>query len=170
MDGVLVDFVAQYKKIIGVTPHQVYVPGQTATPEKEANWNKFVDAQAFVDAPLMPDAIELINYLFHLLNSGRIDKLEICTSAGGKARYNDVKPQKLLWLKHRELDHLTAHITQNGYKKADVIDKNCYDILIDDTLAVVENFAKHGGHIVHHVAAADTLTKLEKILNELSGN
>jgi hypothetical protein len=81
-----------------------------------------------------------------------------------------VKPQKLLWLKHHELDHLTAHITQNGYKKADVIDSSYHDILIDDTLAVVENFAKHGGYIVHHTSAAYTLTQLEKILNELSRN
>lgn len=169
LDGVLSDFAKQYKLINGVYPINVYQPGSTPSPEKDRLWNRYVDRAGFEDAPLCEGAVELIEFFSVLLRDGLIHAVEICSSAGGKARMEDVTRQKKLWLKHHELDDLVAHIVQNGYKKADVIDKNKYhDILIDDTDNVLENFVDHGGYGILHTSASSTIQQLEKLVNELS--
>jgi hypothetical protein len=165
MDGVLCHFAEQYKKINGVSPNEVYVPGQPATC-----WNRFVDQHGFEDIPVLPDALNLLTGVLRTVQNSNFT-IEICTSAGGKARYDDVKPQKLLWLKNHGFGDFVAHITQNGYRKADVIDLEKYnDILIDDTPVVVENFIKHGGFAILHTSATDTIEKLETLVHELSGD
>lgn len=175
MDGVLCHFAEQYKKINGVYPDEVYVPGQPATPEKEACWNRFVDQHGFEDIPILPGAPNLLAGIMRCMHGIQHSDftIEICTSAGGKARYEDVKPQKLLWLKNHGFDDFVTHITQNGYKKADVIDLEKYhDILIDDTPTVVENFLSRGGFAILHsdTDVEWTLKQLETLVYELSGN
>lgn len=86
----------------------------------------------------------------------------------------DVTRQKKVWLKLHGLEDLTAHIVQNGYKKAEVINtEKYYDILIDDTDRIVDNFRSRGGFAVLHTSVSDTIEQLNSILdsiNELSGN
>lgn len=169
MDGVLVDFGKQYKLINGVYPDEVYVPGGPRTPEKDRLWNQYVDKEGFVDAPIHAGAIELIQELSVLLALNKIGVIEICTSAGGKERQVDVTRQKKSWLKSQDLDDLTAHIVQNGHKKADVIDKEKYhDILIDDTEMVVANFISHGGYGIMHTSTPETIKQLHSLIESLS--
>ena len=171
LDGVLCDFGAQYLKINGKRPDDVYQPGAPRTPEKDKYWNQYVDQAGFEDAPPMPDAAELLAGVTKLMKEGLVHVVEICTSAGGKERQVDVTKQKKVWLNLHGLDDLTAHITQNGYKKADVINKDKYhDILIDDTETVLDNFKKHGGFGIHHTSSKSSVEQLEKLVHELSGN
>ena len=168
MDGVLVDFDAQYKKIIGKHPDDVYVPGQKPTPEKSEAWNKFVAAKAFEDAPVLSSAPDLLSVLTSEIKSGRVKTIEICSSAGGKEHHKEVERQKKIWLKVHGLDDLIAHIVQNGYKKSDVIDPSTYiDILIDDTPNIVQNFIDHGGYGILHTSVESTREKLKEILSAL---
>jgi hypothetical protein len=166
LDGVIVDFRTQYKKINGVYPDDVYAPGKAPTPEKTKYWNAYVNAAGFEDAPVLNGAPELLAGITKLMKEGRIHLVEICTSAGGKERFEDATRQKKVWLELHGLGDLVAHIVQNGYKKADVIDKKFTDILIDDTENIVENFRKHGGIAILHKSVDSTLKELEYILSE----
>ena len=169
MDGVLVDFGKQYKLINGVYPDEVYVPGGPRSPEKDRLWNKYVDKEGFVDAPAREGAEDLCSELTRMFVRDKIHAIEICTSAGGKERMEDVARQKRLWLKSQCLDDLPAHIVQNGYKKADVIDKEKYhDILIDDTDRVLENFIAHGGYGIMHKSTPDTIRQLHTLIDSLT--
>jgi hypothetical protein len=170
MDGVLVDFAAQYEKINGTLPLNVYQPGASRSPEKELLWNRYVDQAGFEDAPLHAGALDLISHVMTLLATEQISAIEICSSAGGKARHIEVTHQKNVWLKLHDLSFLTAHIVQNGFKKVDVIDNERYhDILIDDTEMVIANFRKHGGYAILHTSASDTIVKLDFLVNKLYG-
>ena len=169
MDGVLVDFGKQYKLINGVYPDEVYVPGGPRSPEKDRLWNQYVDKEGFVDAPLHEGAVELVGELSRLIRDNKIQAIEICTSAGGKERMEDVARQKRLWLKSQCLDDLPAHIVQNGNKKADMINKEKYhDILIDDTDRVLENFIAHGGYGIIHKSTPDTIRQLHALIDSLT--
>ena len=174
LDGVMCDFAEQYKRINGKAPIDVYQPGSTPGPEKDLLWNRYVDQAGFEDAPLHAGALELICVISNLVRDGRVQLVEICTSAGGRARMEDVTRQKKVWLKLHGLEDLTAHIVQNGYKKAEVINTEKYhDILIDDTDRIVDNFRSRGGFAVLHTSISDTIEQLNSILdsiNELSGN
>lgn len=166
MDGVLCDFCTGYEKINEIHPIEVYaLQDENKYHLKDKYWNKFVDELGFEKLPVLPDAKHLLQGLENLVRDGSILTLEICSSAGGRAREKDVRPQKLRWLETHGLGHLVTHITQNGYKKAKVIDKDQYtDILIDDTQAVVENFVKSGGIGILHTNAENTLKELNEHL------
>jgi hypothetical protein len=165
LDGVLVDFGSQYKKINGKYPGEVYQPGAPRTPEKDKMWNAYVDAGGFEDAPVMEGAPELLAGITALMKEGKIHRVEICTSAGGKERMEDVTRQKKVWLKLHGLDDLTAHIVQNGYKKSDVIKPDARYILIDDTDTIVNNFREKGGEAILHKSAGDTIKQLQQMLS-----
>ena len=169
MDGVLVDFSAQYEKINGKRPIEVYQPGSTPSPEKDRAWNRYVDQAGFEDAPLHEGALQLLCAVSNLVKEGRVSAVEICSSAGGKARQVDVTRQKNVWLKLHDMDFMHAHIVQNGYKKAEVINLEKYhDILIDDTDRIVDNFRQHGGFAILHTSVEDTVKQLEELVDELS--
>ena len=166
MDGVLCDFCHSYETSNGMHPAEVYaLQDENKYHLKDKYWNKYVDERGFEKAPAYPDANFLIQTLEEMVLTGRIQTVEICSSAGGRAREKDVRPQKMNWLKAHGLGHLVAHITQNGYKKAKVIDKDQYtDILIDDTPAVLANFVKAGGIGILHTSAENTLKELNEHL------
>lgn len=161
LDGVIANFAKEYERINGVTPKVGYSSEKT----KRQYWNNFVDNKSFEKLEQLPDAWVLLDFLHSRLEDGDIAELEICTSAGGEERYNDVRPQKLKWLAANDLNHIKTHITVHGRAKALVIDKQQYrDILIDDTPAIVDNFISAGGEAILHTQAYLTTMKLDELI------
>lgn len=166
LDGVIVNFSRQYHTITGEYPVDVYGAHGNMSAEqreyKDSLFDRYIDQSGFVHAPMMDDAPLLLDTLYMLRDSGLIDRLEICTSAGGAKREYEVREQKLRWLYMNGLGLLKAHVVTNGKKKAGVIDPRFTDILIDDTQFVADNFTAAGGISILHTSAKDTLRQLIK--------
>lgn len=165
LDGVVADFGTGYKKVTGMDIRDVDAAEDKTL--RQRLWNQFVDSGEFSRLPLLQDAQQLIDFLFGLLSTGKIAALEICTSAGGIPRYDDVKKLKEVWLEAFGLGHLPRHIVKVGSAKAKVIDDQYTDILIDDTERVLHHFIKAGGIGIRHTSAASTIISLKVLIPDV---
>jgi len=157
MDGVLSDFVAGYKYIVGRTPDEV-----RSTKEKglySMYWDTFLDADGFTRLPMMIDAFPLIDYLDKLDKK----KFNVCilSSAGGFHRQSEVAEQKNKWLSLHDIDWPVVIVPGRRYK-AGFARPN--DIIIDDTRDVITDFQLHGGIGIHHINTYITLELLKDYL------
>lgn len=167
MDGVLVDWDRQYELITGMHPE--FVQAQNDKRLRSTNWKKFVECKGFFHASPLPGYRELVNVLRLAKESGLIDDVQICTSAGGiKEDYEEVFRQKVDWLDLHSLLWMKYNIVPSGGAKKNVIDNRYHDILIDDTEYVLEKFIQAGGHgILHKGDVNQTIKKLNEYIETL---
>ena len=155
MDGVLSDFVAGYKHIVGRTPAEVRGSGEKGL--YSMYWDTFLDADGFTRLPMMPDAFLLIDYL----NKINRKKFNLCilSSAGGFHRQKEVAEQKMRWLSVvNNIDWPTVIVPGRRYKGGFARPD---DIIIDDTLDVITDFQYAGGMGIHHKSIEATLEQLD---------
>lgn len=158
MDGVLSDFVAGYKHIVGRTPQEVRDTKQKGL--YSMYWDTFIDADGFTRLPMMPDAVLLIDYL----NGIDRKQFNICilSSAGGFHRQKQVAEQKNKWLSLHDIDWPTVIVPGRRYKSGFARPN---DIIIDDTLDVISDFQYAGGIAIHHKTIEATLEQLDDYLH-----
>ena len=92
-----------------------------------------------------------------LRESGRIDRLEILSASGGQPYHDEVRHQKIAWLKSRGLFNRfdAINIVESGKKKGEYAHDR--SILVDDTWYVVHNFRDHGGIGLLHDGRVDDM-------------
>lgn len=161
MDGVLSDFVAGYKHIVGRTPDEVRRSGEKGL--YKMYWDTFLDADGFTRLPIMPDAFLLIDYL-HKLDRKKFN-LCILSSAGGFHRQKEVAEQKNKWLSSHHIDWPVVIVPGRRYKAGFARDD---DIIIDDTLDVITDFQYAGGMGIHHINMHVTLELLKDYIDYVS--
>ena len=119
-------------------------------------WDTFLDADGFTRLPIMPDALQLIDYL------DKLDKKQfnicILSSAGGFHRQKEVAKQKIRWLSLHNI-HWPVVIVPGRRYKAGFARPD--DIIIDDTLDVISDFEYAGGIAIHHKSIEATLEQLD---------
>jgi len=132
MDGVIANFEKKYKEMFSIPPAE-------AEKDKkfEPFFNEFIAKQGFVTLELMPDAINLMNYL---RNTGI--PVEILSSTSSERRDAQIRPQKMKWLKDHQIEFPTilvqgAHLKQK-YATPD-------SLLIDDTSKNIDEWRRAGG-------------------------
>lgn len=161
LDGVACNFLKAYFEKYGERLDE------TERNIRHDRWNQLVDEGMFATLDCMPDWLTLKDELFNLLATGAVHTLEICTSAGGVERYEDVKQQKETWLKTHGMGEFKAHVVKYGSLKAKVIDDTQYrDILIDDTQRVIDHFVDAGGEAILHTSAASTISQLHQLIQK----
>ena len=154
MDGVLSDFVAGYKHIVGRTPADVRGSGEKGL--YSMYWDTFLDADGFTRLPMMPDAFQLIDYL----NKINRKKFNLCilSSAGGFHRQKEVAEQKNKWLSLHDIDWPVVIVPGRRYKAGFARPD---DIIIDDTKDVISDFEYAGGIGIHYKTIEATLEQME---------
>lgn len=176
MDGVITDFRSKYKELLNVSDDEfvelVYPKDRQLQSQRRFNWNRAVDAKIFEQLEMLHDVHDLFSGLENLKRLGYIDSIEICTSAGGASRFFDVKPQKEHWLDSNGFANYVRHIVVNGSAKASVCSKEWIDILIDDTMKVVDEFKSESSKVnllntaILHTSVSNTLEILKGLLDE----
>ena len=157
MDGVLADFESRYVELFGVRPQDT----QANNSHFWKNWRPFVAGKNFETLDFNKGAVELLAYVASLNVP-----VEILSSSGGGYLHDVVVPQKLKWLESKGITY-KANIVPGGAKKAEFAGP--WNILVDDTLRVVENYRAAGGTAIHHKDASDTIKQLGKLYLEWQG-
>lgn len=148
-DGVLADCSPTAEKVLG----------KTNLTSKEF-WSVANLPDFFLDLPTTKDASALMRYLWDKYNLRDVQSLRALTATGNN--FVDVGLQKKLWA---EQEHMFPRegviLVRAGEDKA--VYATPRSILIDDTLAVIQNWERHGGIGVLHTSYEDTVTQLETI-------
>jgi hypothetical protein len=139
MDGVLAAYHKRWGELFGE------VPLHTMNNDKELfyrHWQDFVDGKNF-------ETLERLSGFDKLMDAVKATglKYEILSSSGSGKNHQVVVEQKMKWL-HKNNIHCPAHIVKGGLKKAEHAKK--WNVLIDDTEHVVENYRKAGGTAILH--------------------
>lgn len=152
MDGVIANFDKSYHSIYGVNCRD---------DPKRSNWYEFITKyKGFASLELMPDALELTNYVFSLRK-----KVSILSCAGRLETFAEVSSQKIAWLYCNGFGHLPRVFTFTKTEKANLASPT--SILIDDSIQCIEPFNAAGGVGILHINAADTIAKLEANLKHV---
>lgn len=157
MDGVLTDFEKRYEELFGVRPVEV----KHRTKHFWDNWETFIKGNNFETLDLHEGAVDLLAYVASLNVP-----VEILSSSGGDTFHDIVVPQKLKWLESKGIPY-KANIVPGGKKKAQFAAP--WNILIDDTEHVVENYRKAGGTAILHKNVVDTIAQLSQLYLEWQG-
>ena len=152
-DGVLADCSPTAEKVLG----------KTNLSQKEF-WSVANLPNFFLDLPPTKDAKSLMRYLWDKYNRGFLNSVKALTATGNN--FVDVGLQKKMWA---EREHLFPRegviLVRSGEDKA--VYATPRSILIDDTVAVIQNWERHGGIGVLHTSYEDTVKQLETILMRL---
>ena len=148
MDGVIADFDKRYKARYKMEPRE-------AEEHKEFDkfFTQFINDGEFATLDLMPDAMELINYL----RSVKVPT-EILSSSASEKRDPDIRPQKLEWLKKHNIEFPAIIVPGKRHKK-DYSNKNT--LLIDDTPVNIDQWRREGGIGILHTDALTTINILK---------
>jgi 5'(3')-deoxyribonucleotidase len=143
-DGVLADFDAGVRKLLGMPPQEFVEKRGMGT-----FWKKLATAPDFyASLPLMPDARELFDAVKHL-------EPVILT---GLPRGNWAAPQKVRWA--------AEHFPGTKILTVMAVDKRNHctegDVLVDDTLKHRHLWEEAGGIFVHHKNARESLAELAR--------
>ena len=144
MDGVIADFNKRYKELYKIYPSE-------ADDYKvfDGFFTKFIATGEFATLDLMPDAMELIDYLRSLSIP-----TEILSSTSSERRDADIRKQKLEWLAKHNIEFPPILVPGKRHKK-DYSNPN--SLLIDDTSANIDQWRREGGIGILHT---DTLTTI----------
>jgi len=155
MDGVLCNFDTRWVELFNETPSQT-----RSRKEFVPNWDKFVLNENFVTLDNFPGSDDLLEFV--MSKSDTVD-IEILSSSGGQKYHNEVRDQKMRYLKARGLTFPTNIVPGRKLKQNYATPDS---ILIDDTEDVIEAFNRAGGIGILHKDASETLSVLRKIFNE----
>jgi hypothetical protein len=157
MDGVLCDFEKRYTELFGVRPADV----KSSTKHFWSHFDAFVKGDNFKTLEKHKDADKLLSF---------VDKLgvpvEILSSSGGQTHNESVMAQKEAWLLNNGITY-KANIVPGGAKKAAFAEP--WNILVDDTLHVIEKYRAAGGTAIHHYDIDTTLNELSRLYLEWQG-
>lgn len=148
MDGVIADFDRRYKSRYKMLPRE-------AEEHKEFDkfFTQFIKDGEFATLDLMPDAMDLINFL-----RGLKIPTEILSSSASEKRDPDIRPQKLEWLKKNNIEFPAIIVPGKRHKK-EYSNKNT--LLIDDTPVNIDQWRREGGIGILHTDAFTTINILK---------
>ena len=148
MDGVIADFDRRYKSRYKMLPRE-------AEQHKEFDkfFTQFINDGEFATLDLMPDAMDLINFLKSLKVP-----TEILSSSASEKRDPDIRPQKLEWLKKNNIEFPAIIVPGKRHKK-EYSNKNT--LLIDDTSVNIDQWRREGGIGILHTDAFTTINILK---------
>ncbi len=145
LDGVIFDF-------HGEVGHQLQ--------DRDVWWNvgfpAFIDAGGFANLPLLPDAQELLQFLYENAY------VTILSSAGGSPRFEEILDQKLEALNKHGIVFPAIIVPSKNIKK-DYAREGC--LLIDDHHENCQDFIDAGGEAIVHVNAAETISHIKEHYN-----
>jgi len=137
MDGVIADFGKRYQELFKIT---------TKEAERDKKWgqsfDKFVQDRHFATLDLMPEAIELMDYL-----KGTGIPITILSSTASDKRDPLIRPQKMEWLKKHKIDFPVILVPGARLKKDYATPDS---ILIDDTAKNIDDWRREGGIGILH--------------------
>lgn len=144
MDGVIADFDKRYKE-----RYKIY-PSEAETYKMfDGFFAKFIADREFATLDLMPDAMQLINYLKSLSIP-----TEILSSTSSERRDMEIRKQKLEWLENHNITFPVNLVPGKRYKK-DYSNPN--SILIDDTIPNIDQWRREGGIGILHTDTQTTI-------------
>jgi hypothetical protein len=144
MDGVIADFDKRYKARYKMLPRE-------AEEHKEFDkfFTQFIADGEFADLDLMPDAVELLDFL-----KGLKVPTEILSSSASEKRDPHIRPQKLQWLEKNNIEFPAIIVPGKRHKKDY---SNANSILIDDTQVNIDQWRREGGIGILHTDAVSTI-------------
>lgn len=157
MDGVLTDFEKKYEELFGVRPKEV----TGRTKHFWENWDTFVKGGNFVHLEKHEGADKLLTFV----NTLGVP-VEILSSSGGQTHHEYVTTQKIAWLCNHGIP-FKANIVPGGSKKA--LYAKPWNILVDDTDRVVEEYRAAGGTAILHYDVDVTIRELSRLHLEWQG-
>ena len=145
LDGVLADFDAGARKILGMSPAAF-----EARHDKREFWRRLARAKDFyATLPLMPDAMELFEAVKHLEP----------TILTGLPLGNWAAPQKLKWAaEHFPGTRIITTMARDKYRHMTGM-----DVLVDDRADHRDKWENAGGTFIFHKNARDSLKQLAAI-------
>ena len=144
MDGVIADFDGRYKQL-----YKIYPSEADTYKVFDGFFTQFIADEQFAKLDLLPDAVELIEYLKTLSIP-----TEILSSTSSERRDADIRKQKLEWLDNHGIT-FPVNLVPGKRLKKDYSNPNV--LLIDDTSVNIDQWRKEGGIGILHT---DTLTTL----------
>lgn len=154
MDGVIVDWESAFKKLSNGISSKSYELNHGKDERHKLTYEN--SPNFYINMDWTDDGKELFNYLKNL-------NTEILSHSEGVTP-NDTRSRdgKLIWLKNNFVK-LKPNLVLNREDKSSFARPNA--ILIDDREDNVTEFINAGGKAILHKNAADTISKLEVILN-----
>ena len=145
LDGVLADFDAGAKAVLGLSPRDF-----EAKHGRREFWRRLARAKDFYAAlPLMPDAMLLFEAVKHLEP----------TILTGLPLGNWAAPQKVRWAaEHFPGTKIITTMARDKYKHMTGM-----DVLVDDRADHRDKWEAAGGTFIHHKNARDSLRQLAAI-------
>lgn len=148
MDGVIANFEKRYKELYGIEPQQ-------AEKKKQFGelFGNFIKTQQFATLEMLPQAEQLISFL------ESVDiPTKILSSTARPDSHDEISQQKLLWLKTHgiKFDPIFVPGKSLKYKYA-----NQESLIIDDTISVIDDWRRNGGHAIWHNNVPATLAMLK---------
>jgi hypothetical protein len=144
MDGVIADFDRRYKEL-----YKIYPSEADTYKVFDGFFTQFIADEQFAKLDLLPDAVELIEYLKTLSIP-----TEILSSTSSERRDADIRKQKLEWLDKHDI-RFPVNLVPGKRLKKDYSNPNV--LLIDDTSVNIDQWRKEGGIGILH---SDTVTTL----------
>lgn len=152
LDGVICDFHKRYTELFGTLPER---DDQTKMFHK--NFDTFIEVRSFATLDMMPGAITLIRSLENLYDEYGI-VTEILSSTASEKRHEAIKAQKEEWLKIHGILFKQNFVPGKSlkYKFAEPT-----TLIIDDTVSVIDDWRRNGGHAIWHNNVPATLAMLK---------
>lgn len=144
MDGVIANFNSRYKSLYKMEPSEADANG-----DFDKFFTKFIADGHFATLDLMPDAMELIDYL-----RGLSIPTEILSSTASEKRDADIRRQKLEWLEKHNIEFSPILVPGKRLKKDY---SNPSSLLIDDTQVNIDQWRREGGVGILHTDAVNTI-------------
>lgn len=144
MDGVIADFNKRYKELYKIEPKEA-----DTYKTFDKFFTMFIADRQFAKLDLMPDAMELINYLRSLSIP-----TEILSSTSSEKRDAEIREQKIDWLNKHNIEFPVNLVPGKRFKR-DFSNEN--SLLIDDTSQNIDQWRVEGGIGILHT---DTLTTI----------
>lgn len=144
MDGVIADFNKRYKELYKIEPKEA-----DTYKTFDKFFTMFIADKQFAKLDLMPDAMELINYLRSLPIP-----TEILSSTSSEKRDAEVREQKIDWLNKHNIEFPVNLVPGKRFKRTF---SNVNSLLIDDTSQNIDQWRVEGGVGILHT---DTLTTI----------
>jgi len=148
MDGVIADFDNRYKQL-----YKIYPSEADTYKVFDSFFAQFIADEQFAKLDLLPDAVELIEYLKTLSIP-----TEILSSTSSERRDADIRKQKLEWLDKHGITFPVNLVPGKRFKKDY---SNSSVLLIDDTSVNIDQWRREGGIGILHSDTATTLNILK---------
>ena len=159
MDGVLSNFEKRYEELYHKQPEIDFPSKNKKKKEYYNNWEEFVAGNNFLTLDPMPDF--MIGFKFLQSISRRGIPVKILSSAANEKYQRQLTKEKTQWLMHHNINYEPIIVPGKRFKR--MYAKPGY-VLVDDTLANVQDWHLAGGIGVQHKSWHDTINRLKPLL------